>query len=525
MSGLELSFLDTNKIMSKDVYDQDTNGVTDYAEKITGVDAAPDNTFYGKKAGSIGFHTIEVGSGGAASLNELSDVTITTPAINQVLKYNGSTFVNSAIAYGDISGKPTLSTVATSGSYTDLTNRPTLSTVATSGSYNDLTNRPSLVTTLGGLTDVTVTGVTSGQVLQYNGSGWVAGNVSAGGATSLSGLSDVSLVSVSSGQYLRYDGSKFINTNIAYSDVTGKPTLSTVATSGSYTDLSNKPTIPTSLNNLSDVAYIGAQAGHVLRYSGTVFNSTKLSYNDLNDTPTLSTVATSGSYTDLTNKPSIPTSISDLSDVSTSGIVSGQVLQWNGSSFVPATVSGGGGGASSLAELSDVNTTGAANGDVLTYDGSNWLPQALGSGGGTGGGAKIEWVKLYYTAGGLALGEVGTSQALEWSDGINNAIVLSNDSNGDLILEIEPNYNFPAATYMIYGYDANNNRYEMRPMTLKPSMQYLYPGVGHTTANPTTFGAFTKFRMSCTTSESGAATKMGLPAINPHAYIFMVYYK
>ena len=140
-------------------------------------------------------------------------------------------------------------------------------------------------------------------------------------------------------------------------------------------------------------------------------------------------------------------------------------------------------------------------------------------------GAKIEWVKLYYTAGGLALGEVGTSQALEWSDGINNAIVLSNDSNGDLILEIEPNYNFPAATYMIYGYDANNNRYEMRPMTLKPSMQYLYPGVGHTTANPTTFGAFTKFRMSCTTSESGAATKMGLPAINPHAYIFMVYYK
>lgn len=346
MSGLELSFLDTNKLMSKDVYDQDESGVTDYAEKITGVDEAPDNTFYGKKAGSIGFHAIEVGSGGAASLNELSDVTITTPAINQVLKYNGSTFVNSVIAYGDVSG-----------------------------------------------------------------------------------------------------------------------------------------------------------------------------------TPTLSPVATSGDYDSLTNKPNIPTSISDLSDVSTSGIVSGQVLQWNGSSFVPATVSGGGGsGASSLAELSDVDTTGASNGDVLAYNGTNWLPQAI-SGGTGGGGAKIEWVKLNYTAGGLALGAVGTSEALEWSSGITNAIVLSNNSNGDLILEIEPNYNFPAATYMIYGYDAPNNRYEMRPMTVKPSMQYLYPGVGHTTANPTTFGAFTKFRMSCTTSESGAAPKTGLPAILAHAYIFMVYYQ
>lgn len=31
----------------------------------------------------------------------------------------------------------------------------------------------------------------------------------------------------------------------AYADLTGKPSLATVATSGSYTDLSNKPTIPT----------------------------------------------------------------------------------------------------------------------------------------------------------------------------------------------------------------------------------------------------------------------------------------
>ena len=36
-------------------------------------------------------------------------------------------------------------------------------------------------------------------------------------------------------------------------------------------------------------------------------NIYRVSYNDLDNIPTYSTVATTGSYTDLTNKPSIPT--------------------------------------------------------------------------------------------------------------------------------------------------------------------------------------------------------------------------
>ena len=73
-----------------------------------------------------------------------------------------------------------------------------------------------------------------------------------------------------------------------YSDLSGTPNLSTVATSGSYSDLSNKP-------NLATVATSGL-------------------YSDLSGTPNLATVATSGSYTDLTNKPSIPTKTSDLTN-------------------------------------------------------------------------------------------------------------------------------------------------------------------------------------------------------------------
>jgi hypothetical protein len=63
--------------------------------------------------------------------------------------------------------------------------------------------------------------------------------------------------------------------------------LATVATSGSYNDLSNKPTIP------------AAQVQ-------TDWNATSWMWVLLNK-PTLATVATSGSYNDLSNKPTIPT--------------------------------------------------------------------------------------------------------------------------------------------------------------------------------------------------------------------------
>ena len=41
-------------------------------------------------------------------------------------------------------------------------------------------------------------------------------------------------------------------TSVAWGDITDKPTLSTVATSGSYNDLTDKPTIPTTTNELTN---------------------------------------------------------------------------------------------------------------------------------------------------------------------------------------------------------------------------------------------------------------------------------
>ena len=101
--------------------------------------------------------------------------------------------------------------------------------------------------------------------------------------------------------------------------------LATVATSGSYNDLSNKPTIPTVNNatltiqkNGTTVKTFTANASSNVTANITVPTKTSdltndsgfldsVAWGDVTGKPTFATVATSGSYNDLSNKPTIPT--------------------------------------------------------------------------------------------------------------------------------------------------------------------------------------------------------------------------
>ena len=71
--------------------------------------------------------------------------------------------------------------------------------------------------------------------------------------------------------------------------------LATVATTGDYDDLIDKPTIPTVPTNISA---FNNDAGYITKSVDDLTNYTL--------TSSLSTVATSGSYNDLSNKPTIP---------------------------------------------------------------------------------------------------------------------------------------------------------------------------------------------------------------------------
>ena len=103
--------------------------------------------------------------------------------------------------------------------------------------------------------------------------------------------------------------------------IQNKPNLATVATSGSYNDLSNTPTIPTVNNGTLKITQNGIEVG---TFTANQSGNTTIELTDTNtdtqsdwdetDTasaayiknkPNLATVATSGSYNDLSNKPTI----------------------------------------------------------------------------------------------------------------------------------------------------------------------------------------------------------------------------
>lgn len=251
--------------------------------------------------------------------------------------------------------------------------------VAFSGSYNDLTGTPTIPTATGDLTNNSgyiTSSALNGYVKSVNGTSPDSnGNVtiSVGGGSgnyTLPTASSSTLGGVKIGSGLTINTSGVVSADVTSSTLTAyaKTTdLSAVATSGSYNDLSNKPTIPSAytLPNATSSTLGGVKIGSnisvsdgtisitksnvtsALGYtppasdttygnatttsSGLMSSTDKVKLNGIANNanyyihpPThpasmisgLATVATSGSYNDLTNKPTIPEQITVDSEIS-----------------------------------------------------------------------------------------------------------------------------------------------------------------------------------------------------------------
>jgi len=229
---------------------------------------------YNDSAGTLTVEATGVGSGGggggATALDGLTDVTLTAPANSQYLKYNGTAWINSAIAYSEITSRPSLASVATSGSYNDLANKPTIP--------NDISDMVDV--------DTQSTPPATGQVLKWNGLNWVPANdIASGGAGldadtldgfdgshyldwtnitnkptyALTDLNDVSLTSLTSAEVLTYDGITWTNTvnQPLFSNIQSKPT--TLAGYG----ITDSPTA------LTDIGITDGTTGQVLTTNGS----------------------------------------------------------------------------------------------------------------------------------------------------------------------------------------------------------------------------------------------------------------
>lgn len=172
----------------------------------------------------------------------------------------------------------------TNVAWEDVTDKPILSAVAISGNYNDLSNKPTIPTVNNATLTIQKNGTTV-NTFTANSSKNVTANITV--PTKTSDLTN---------------DSGYI-TSVSWNDVTSKPELSQVAISGSYSDLSGTPIIPTKTSQLIN------DSGFLTSSSGVI---TSVSWSDIKDKPNFSTVATSGSYTDLSNTPTIPTKVSQL---------------------------------------------------------------------------------------------------------------------------------------------------------------------------------------------------------------------
>lgn len=192
-----------------------------------------------------------------------------------------------------------------------------LATVATSGSYNDLTNKPTIPTVNNATLTIQKNGSTV-KTFTANASSNVTANITV--PTKTSDLTNDSnfvedanyvhtdnnytttdknkLAGIASGAEVNVQANWTQTTTTADDYIKNKPTLATVATSGSYNDLSNKPTIPT-VNN----------ATLTIQKNGSTVKT-----------------FTANASSNVTANITVPTALSDLSGtVSSSQIASGAV--------------------------------------------------------------------------------------------------------------------------------------------------------------------------------------------------------
>ena len=306
-------------------------------------------------------------SGSITNLDSLTDVVITTPAIGNLLRYDGTNWVNWVPTYisgnqsitltGDVTGSGTTSIVTTLatvnsnvGTFGNTTTIPVV-TVNAKGLVTAVTTATVSTgsQTLAGLTDVTITTPANGQILQYNStsSKWVnvvspyltanqsisiTGDGTGSGTTSIA--FSLATVNANVGTFnnvtVNAKGLVTAASNVAYltSFTEADPIFTAwrdASRTASFVYVANTAAASTPtwrkliLNDISSVATTTLSTGQLLRYDGT---------NWANWTPTY-----------ITGNQNITLS-GDVSGTGTTAITTtlATVTQGTGSSFVKITL-------------------------------------------------------------------------------------------------------------------------------------------------------------------------------------------
>lgn len=147
------------------------------------------------------------------SLDDLTDVSVSAPTTNHILKHNGSVFTNVSII--DLLTLDQLAGVVAP--------TPASGNILRHNGTNWVNVALAELIPLTDLSDVAISAPSTNQVLKYNGSAWVNGSFS--GVLALDDLTDVVIAGPATAQTLRYNGTNFVNAALSADDLSNESTL------------------------------------------------------------------------------------------------------------------------------------------------------------------------------------------------------------------------------------------------------------------------------------------------------------
>jgi hypothetical protein len=330
--------------------------------------------------------TISGGGAGSIALNDVTDVTLTSPADNEVLAYDSTSgeFINQTAGEAGLATSTHVHVASDiqTGTFADariaessVTQHQaalsiTESQISDLGTYlTDITSQ-----SINALSDVSITSAANNEVLTYNGTNWVNSAASGGGATVFTDLTDVTIPSPSDGQLVYYTS-----------------TGGGLYTAGAPSTILNNTL---NLNQLADVEDNVAITGDVPIYNGAAWILRPPVINDMDDvqgTPTDGQVLTwnnTGSYWE----PQTAGAVSEVNDLTASvtwanvpdaNITQSSVTQHQGAlSITESQISDLGTyltgiTGQSIGNLSDVVLTSPSSTQVLKHNGTNFVNTLL----------------------------------------------------------------------------------------------------------------------------------------------------
>lgn len=237
--------------------------------------------------------------------------------------------------------------------------------------------------------------------------------------STLSGLTDVTLSSLKKGQFFIYNGTKWVNRTLKIGDTVIDPDTE---------NSSSEITISLALGDLTNVKLSSVTSGNLLVYNGNAW---------VNRTLKIGGTIIDGD--DITNSElDLTFALNDLKDVNISSVSNGQSLVYRNGKWVNEVVSSDNtSGSTTLSGLSDVTLSLLAKNQFLVYDGSKWSNKTIKIGGidinpGDSSNDEIDLSFALESLTNVNISSVSNGQALVYRGGswVNETISVSNPGSG-----------------------------------------------------------------------------------------------